>query len=804
VRVDVTPDILAVEPGQRAALSVSIFNDETVIIAYRIRVLGLDPTWVNIDQPRLSLFPDTAGETAVLLNLPDDAPAGTRRIGIEVTSLTEPAITEIVEIETVTPSEPQGRLDLEPVSVFGTRVGTFGVSATNEGNTPLELEFEGDDADDHLTYRFDPPIVRIAPGERQHVQAVARGRRPFLGSPVAHVFTISAVDRDTVTPATGSLIQRAWVSRGALSLFGLIAAVSVFAVVLTTSLNRVVDRSRAGEQLLLDVIRGDSADSAIDNPGSISGTVTLLTSGAPVSGVTADLFRADDPDRPAASTATEEAGTYTFEGLGEGTYKVRFRGAGFTELWYPASLNFDDANEVDVGAGQSVAGVDVRLGGIPGSITGTVIGDDVTGANVTLQVPADVIDGEVDAIVRSAVVDATGQFVLEDVPAPSSYVLRVDKLGYASGVRLVNIGAGEQITGVEVALRSGDGSISGRVVDDAGPLGGATIIASSGTSEIRTASLTQDDIGAFILRDLPTPATYTIEVSAPGYVTETFAIRLSTTQQLDQIEVRLRAATGSISGVVAIVGEGAIGGVLVTVSDGAQIWRSETLSVGTVGSYRVDDLPVPGTYTVTFSRTGLASQIRSVDLDAFVGANRTDVNANLTRASAAVLGQVTDEGGNPLGGVQVTATSGDTTRVTISANDPPGRYELRDLPAGTYTITFERPGSQARAVLVALAGGQDRTLDVVLSPQASLRGIVTLSGVPAGGLQVRIFRIETYPSTILAVAITQDDGSYVFEGLEAPQTFVVEYLNAGGAVVGTETITLLAGEQRTGANFDIP
>src|SRR5690606_15204519 len=110
------------------------------------------------------------------------------------------------------------------------------------------------------------------------------------------------------------------------------------------------------------------------------------------------------------------------------------------------------------------------------------------------------------------------------------------------------------------------------------------------------------------------------------------------------------------------------------------------------------------------------------ELDAFGGANRTGINANLTRATAILTGTIRGEGGETLGGVVVTATSGDDVRTTVSAHEPPGRYELRDLPPGTYTVTFERPGSQPRAVLVALSGAETRTLDVTLEPQASIAG----------------------------------------------------------------------------------
>lgn len=804
MRVDVTPQAVRIEPGRASTLNVSIFNDASIIVAYRIRVLGLDPAWVTVSDPRPSLFPDTASDTVVVITLPVDAPAGVRRIGVEVTSLTEPAITEIVEVEIDIPAEPEAFIELEPVSVFGTRSGNFGVATTNIGNTPLHIEFEADDPDDHLTFRFDPPTISLAPGERGFVQAIARGRRPFLGAAVAHTFNVRAVDHPTVRPAIGSLVQKAWISRGALSLVGLLAAISIFAVVLTTSLGRVVDRTRASEAALLEVIRGESAEATVTNPGTLNGTVTLLTSGTPVSGVTVDLFRADDSSRPTASTATSDLGEFGFGALAEASYRIRVRGAGFTEVWFPSGLSFDEADDVNVGEGETVTGLEVRLGGVPGSIEGMIIGEDPGGATISLEVPADVIAGEVDAIVMSTVVDATGQFRLESVPAPSSYVLRVTKPGFASAVRLVNIAAGEDIGGVELALRSGDGSISGMVLDGSGPVGGATIVATAGQVEARSASLTQANVGSFTLRDLPTPGTYTLQVGAPGYATETFSLRLDTAQQVTDVQVQLRNSNGSVAGMASIVGEGPVGGVTVTVSDGSEQWSTETLSVGNVGSYVVADLPLPGNYTITFSRAGLATQIRSVDLDAFGGGNRSDINANLTRADAVIGGRITDQGSNPLGGVQVTATRGDLALVTVSAHEPAGRYELRDLPAGTYTLTFERPGSQPTAVLVALGPAEVRTLDVTLEPQASVRGRVTVGGVPTGGLQVRLFLIEQYPSTILATTISQADGTYSFEALDAPQTYVVEFLNAGGAVVGTQTVTLLAGEQRTGLDFDLP
>jgi hypothetical protein len=81
-------------------------------------------------------------------------------------------------------------------------------------------------------------------------------------------------------------------------------------------------------------------------------------------------------------------------------------------------------------------------------------------------------------------------------------------------------------------LREGDGVISGRIQDANGPLGGATIDATDGTTKISTVSLTDNDVGFFALRSLPTPATTPSRspTTATGRETQTF--NLASAQQL--------------------------------------------------------------------------------------------------------------------------------------------------------------------------------------------------------------------------------------------------------------------------------
>jgi len=76
VRVDVSPDRAVVSPGSPVSLTVAVTNTTDVISGHQVRVLGVDPRWVELSQERLSLFP---GATATCV-VTDRGPYGGNRI----------------------------------------------------------------------------------------------------------------------------------------------------------------------------------------------------------------------------------------------------------------------------------------------------------------------------------------------------------------------------------------------------------------------------------------------------------------------------------------------------------------------------------------------------------------------------------------------------------------------------------------------------------------------------------------------------------------------------------------------------
>ncbi len=812
--VNVTPQRIAASPGVPAFVIVSVTNTRDVIAGYAVDVLGLDPEWVTMEGGPLSLFPADTGTVTLRVELPADAPAGVRQLAVQVRDLTRPDATSVTEIAIEVPARHLTTVSLDPAVVSSGRRATVGVILENRGNGPEELRLVGHDDDDEVQFTFDPPTQVLEVGQRRVVRTQLQAKRPITGSPKIRSVRVAAVMADGTSAETaGSFIQKPRLSRGVFALTGLLIAISVFAGVIATTFGQVADRSKADRSLLLDAISGD--EEAVGPPGSISGAITSLTTGAPVDGVTVDAFSTEDLTAAAATTATDATGAFSVTGLAAGTYKVRARGAGFIDVWYPLSLDPKTAEEVDVSEDSVTQAIDVRVGGVPASVAGTVRGDDeVAGTAVNVRIPQSAVPGGtgLDAngepsrgpIVATVVVDASGQFEVPDIPSPATYEVTAELEGFAVQSQLINLAPAEERGGLSFNLRRGDGTISGHIRSKDGPLGAAVITATDGPTSVRAVSLTRDDVGGYTLRDLPTPGTYTLVITHDGFTTATLTVNLAPGGTRAGVDTTLTEGAGSIAGLVQEAGVGPAGGVVVRATDGERVVQTVSVSVGQVGSYLLTGLAVPGNYTVSFERSDLAPQTRSVALDRLSRRNVTGENVSLTSAYGSISGMVRDTSDQPVGNVTVTLSGNGVTLKTTSATDPAGVYELHRIPPGTYSLSFARGGSAPTALLVTVSAGEVITdLDAELVARASLSGKVLSynnnNPIPLPFAVVRLFLQEDYPSgEPTRLAVTNSAGEYTFDELEAPNVYVLDYAVQGDdpetsqqrAVQAGETITL--------------
>jgi hypothetical protein len=883
MRVFVIPQQAAVVPGQAQPISITITNTSTVIGGYAVRVLGADPGWVTLEADELSLFPDETRTLIANVTAPRGIPAGSRRIAVQVRELTPPHASSVTEIDLTVPAAKSVQMRADPLAVTAGKRASFSLVIENTGNTMIAAQLAGDDAEGQVRFTFEPERVALSPGEHAIVDMRSQARRHFTGSPTVRMLAVYLDDEPVdgffagpppeKTPAraerealaNATFIQRAVLSRGPLSLLGLLAAVTVFAIVIVLALSRLVGQSTADRDLALQVAAARNAAAASGSSG-LAGTVRLLTSAKPVPGVAVNVFGAADTSTPVATTATDDKGAYSVGNLAAGKYKISFRGAGFVQLWYPGATSDADATTVTLAASEQHANLDVSLGGVPATISGTVVGDDVsaatlyletipggggagtatsttTGLSATAPIPVAPPDNG-NAVVKTVPIGSDGTFSLVAVPSPSIYQLVVTKTGYATSTQSIDIGAGETRTGVELTLAKGDGIISGVVSSPTGTLPGATITATAGQSTASTVSLTGSKPGTFTLRGLPTPATFTVTATKAGFATQTLSLTLASGQKLTGVSITLGTSSGKLAGAVVQSPQNTgAGGVSVTVTDGLLTVQSVTESQKNVGHWEIDGLPVPGTYTVNFTRRDLASQTVSVSLDGSGNITPGSQGARITAAGIAVsmqsstvtvFGKITQSGGdtvcdssNGLGEAHVTLNSGASSYTVVSASVPNGKcgqYRIEQVPPGTYTLTVTAgSGTSPSSTVFTLSAGDTTRHNVSLARPASMSGLVRqLTNPPPEkrrcGWTVFLYHAAEYPGLVTQTAKTSAGCVTATDGTDPSTagTFTFKDIAAGKYIVSTgptsdpanatttKQVTVQPSQQLTGVTIGVP
>lgn len=847
VRADVAAGEFRVAAGEPVTVDVEVTNVTEVIRAYRVDVLGLDPRWASAESVDLELFPGERRSTTLSFDLPEQYPAGRRRIGIEIT---EPGESDgsvvVVDIDLLVEPRDGLAFGVEPASMTVGPEGTFVVTPVNSGNTTLDLDLSASDPERKVQVTFDPPRPRLLPGERGVVRATARGPRPWFGMPLVRVveFRVKGGVAEAFTAA--AFIQTPRLSRRAVTLAGLVVVATLFAFVIFLSFSSVADLSAQQEALLKQSLGEDQPVGVRIEPSSIEGRVVSTTGGG-IDGVSVQLYTTANPVVPAKSTVTDVQGTYRFGSLPPDTYFVRYEVAGFGESWFRKGTSIADATPIELVAGQEFVDVDAALGGQPGSIAGRIVGEEVEGALVVAQVPGSSFEGSdlapVASRLASAEVDATGEYLLEGLPTPAGYEIVVSKVGFAPQVRTIALEPGEDRTDLEILLRRGGGVVAGTVVDSSGvAIPGATVVVSDGQTEVSTRTLSEvGSLGFFDVRELPTPGTYSLNVSAPGFFPISQTILLAQDQQLLDRRVALTASAGSVTGRVLSSSGVPLGGVDVTVLGPGLSLTTQTLSVPiawdpavdgapakrvnedgdriiddngyplTAGTFRVDGLPLPGAYTVSYTAPGVVTQAVSVELTPGAGASRTLSTVSLDPRTGTIQGRVvTSEATlcqarspaetapcpiSSIDGVEVTLRSSTLTR-TVRPSDLPaarrGAFRFDAVPPGAYTLTVTRPGSPTQTLLVnttsragfsfdfatdSLLGTGSAYGPIVVQPQAVITGrIVPFDGFTgARDYTVDVFTPETIGVPLIDPVRTGLDGAFTIRGLDAPGRYILRF-----------------------------
>jgi len=267
-----------VEPGSATTFTVMVRNTGSTVDRYRCELVGIDPSWVEVEPDALGLFPNaseavpgrnseatpTRGSFTVTIRPPRDstALAGALPFGAKVQSEQDASNSYVEESSLEILPFDDLRASLHPTVLGARSSATSAMQVVNEGNHPEVVTFAGSDPTGEMRFSFEPTNVTVGPGGRATTRV-----QMSVDAPGAYPFTIEARPSSPAArpiPMTGSFEKRPVVSRGVPA-----GLVSLVALGLGAVLVWGVLRS-------LGVIPG-SAPTAAASPGGTLGGVVVPT-----------------------------------------------------------------------------------------------------------------------------------------------------------------------------------------------------------------------------------------------------------------------------------------------------------------------------------------------------------------------------------------------------------------------------------------------------------------------------------------------------------------------------------------------
>ncbi len=760
MRVQLEAPSEALVPGEPVEVAVDVTNGLSVIDGVRVVLENTTGVEWAAEPELLPLFPDGTGTVTVRLTAPRELPAGSYQLPVQLRSTAEPSASTVRYLPVQVRPLPSLALAVEPSDHSARHRAAYGIVCHNTGNVPLEVDLAATDPAHVLSCRVEPPTLAVAPGAEERATLTVTSRRRLLGTEVAHRAQLVAAATEAQAEAAVTFRQRPLIPRGARTVALLAAIVGVWAAVMVIALNHALNSNPPRKVVPASFYAADHTAGAAGTSGAagaagaastsgatgasglaaagggspapagavpksgldvaaggtLAGVVDAASTGTGVGRITVQAYAVEPGGRAVlqASTATAADGTWAIPGLLPGPYRIEMSAQGFTTLWYPSAPTESSAKTVQVHGLKKTGGLHAVVHGLPGSINGSVETGESPPPTVTVTVTP--VQGSSTGPIATVTTTGTGSYTVTGVPTPGTYDLSFTAPGYRPGSDTEVLAGGEHDIANTVILTAQPGSISGTVTGGSGPLGGVTVTAAANGATFKTATPTTGAVGTFTLGNLPSPATYLLTFSAPGYGTDTVAQQLGPGQVLTGLAVKLSGGAGDIAGTVDAQGGSGLGGVTVTVTGAPEPLTTQTLTAGAVGSYQLAGLPTPGQYTLTFSLSGYSSVTVPVDLAS--GASASGIDVTLAPANGSIDGTV-DASGAGIAGATITVTNGGPPLTTVSTTNPAGSFSISGVAPGTYSVTATLPGYLPDTVQVQVTAGQSATPTLDLVPVGS-------------------------------------------------------------------------------------
>jgi hypothetical protein len=692
-------------PGLTSRIEIEVTNTSTVIEGVTAIVDGINPEWVRLERPVVSLFPDVTDHVVLVFDIPPTCQAGTYLIDVRILSSVDPSIESVQDFWlTVAPVE-EIQIELRPTVVTGGSSAELAATIVNSGNSDLEVQVSVNDATREVDCIVDVPRLTIPFGSQAPLQVTLRSRRPWFGQPVQRPIVIEARSDDFVVEKQATFKQKPRIPQGLMTMLILAGIVLLWALIFLLAIGLLRASDPSSKSMATEITTGEANIPLVLINGSVGGVVEAASNGDPIPNATVEALRvATEPAvpgeplgppvtrlDPVASGASGDDGSFLLQTLIPGTYELRFSAPGFG--------NVDLATRRAIGPKEVVALTAVQMTGGTGSVQVKVNvpdGVDISQLTATVSSGLDSGSGASGLVAQSDSGTCTVQPAVEggakisctNLVTPGKQTITLSGPGFETQRIVVELSGGSNTVLDTVKLSGEPGTITGQVTDQDGrPLGGVAVTISSGRFVTRVFSQTSD--GGYLIDRLDTPNDYVIDFNLDGYTGETKALRLDAGNS-GAANARLVGGDGTVSGIVLNeIGE-PFPGVRVTVIGASFRVETATLtnagSAGGLGTYELSGLNVPGVYSLEFSADGYQTETRAVE---FLDAAVTPVAPiNMILNVGTIRGLVIGPNDVGLGGVTVLLGDGLNTRQTLTSTNPAGAFAFPNIRPGSYTVTM--------------------------------------------------------------------------------------------------------------------
>ncbi len=226
---------------------------------------------------------------------------------------------------------------------------------------------------------------------------------------------------------------------------------------------------------------------------------------------------------------------------------------------------------------------------------------------------------------------------------------------------------------------------------------------------------------------------------------------------------------GAISGTITTDVTGRNASVTAVSEDGSRVYTAEIQLDEEENSYVLDTVK-PGTYTVSVTAGGSASQEGSREVTVKAGETALNTDFNMKNASGSISGIVTDKlSGEALSGVTVKALKdGNSVAETVTGED--GSFVFETLEEGTYALSFAKTGYQTiENVTVEVRTGENTQADTQSMELTSgtATGLVTdEDGNPVSGAEISFRGCSAKDDTYRYEGKTDENGSFTITDIQ--------------------------------------